>query len=159
MFEEGDEDGVGFGVWGVVWAVGHEDAVWVAEKIINGDGVLEGAPAGGWVFAAARDEEGAGGHEGVEFVEVEALGAEFWIEAAGGIVGGDEAALAPGAWVGAEVPGFPVVDAGASVVEDDASVGPGCAGEFVVEAGSEHGPFATVGVAGDADAGGVDFGA
>ena len=101
MFEEGDEDGVGFGVWGVVWAVGHEDAVGLAEELIDGDGVLKGVPAGGWVFAAARDEEGSGGHEGVEFVEVAALGAELGVEAVGGIVGCDEAAFAPGAWVGA----------------------------------------------------------
>lgn len=57
-----------------------------------------------------------------------------------------------------EVPRFPVVDTSSMIVESDAGIAPSSAGELFVEACGEHGPFSTVGVADDADAGWINFG-
>ena len=76
----------------------------------------------------------------------------------GGGGGSDEAAFASERGVEAEIPRLLIVDTGAGLVEDDAGVGPDGAGEFIGEARGEERPFAAVGVADDADAGGIDGG-
>lgn len=154
-------------------AVGHGDAAIVAEDFVEGDGVVECGPAFGEVGGSAGDEEGAWGHEGVEFDEVVVVFDKFFVGAGAGFAFcGEFAEAGVGVGVGghagggAEVPEVPVVDGAAGVlfaavafVEDDAGIRPDGAGEFVVEGGGEDGPLAAEGVADDANAVGENFGA
>ena len=122
MLKESDEHGVGLGIGGVVGAVGHEDSVLESEQLVHGDAVLQWSPTVWRVFCPATDEEGARGHEGVEFMEIAAFGAELRVETVDGIAWRFEAALAPGLGMVAKIPGLPVVDTGSSIIENDSGV-------------------------------------
>src|SRR5687768_353183 len=94
-------------------AVGHADAIWRAEKVVDFADAVEGLPAFGRVFAAGGDEEWARGHESHDFVEIVAGGEEVAIWAGAGILCGGDAGFAIELRIFAEIPGLPVVDVGA----------------------------------------------
>ena len=56
---------------------------------------------------------------------------EFRVETARRVVLCDNSALAPGLGVIAEVPWLPVIDAGTTLVENDAGIRPGATGELI----------------------------
>src|SRR5437762_1397558 len=68
-----------FGIQAVFFAIGHGDAIVVAEDFVDGDGVIEGAPGGGSVFGASGDQERPRGHEDVELDEVMAVLDELFV--------------------------------------------------------------------------------
>lgn len=99
MLKKGDKDGVGVGVGGMIGSVGHEDTVFLAEEAIDASGVLKDVPAFRWVLTPSGDEKRTRSHERMEFMKVASFGAEFWVESSSGILGRDEAPLAPGSWM------------------------------------------------------------
>ena len=79
MFEETIDDGVRLRGGVVGGAVGHRDAIIVAEHSVDGERMGNGWPAGGCVLGAAGDEEWSRSHQGVQLVQVVMLGDEFGI--------------------------------------------------------------------------------
>ena len=74
-----------FGGEGVIFAIDHGDAIFEAEEFVDGDGVIEGDPSRRRIFGAAGNQEGAGGHEGVDLVQVAAGFDEFFVGAGAGV--------------------------------------------------------------------------
>ena len=64
-----------------------------------------------------------------------------------GFILGYEARLALQRLVSSEIPLLPVIYVGPLLVEDDPPIGPGGAGELLIQAGGEHRPLPAVGVA------------
>src|SRR5262249_48550276 len=149
---------VGFLCGGVAFAVGHGDAVVLAGELGYSNGVIEGLPSLRLVFGTAGNEKWAGRHQGMELVQVAAgfdhllVGAGAWI-----IVIGNAGLVTTLCGIVANIPSLPVVDVAALLVKNDAAVAPNSTSELVEQARSEHGPFAAVRMADDADAIGVDL--
>src|SRR5829696_1546650 len=96
----------------------------------------------------------------MEFVEIVAGFDETLVRAGARVVGFDNARFSLRFSEGAiptDVPRFPIVYVRPGLIEDDAAVAPDCAGKFLVEARSEHRPFADVGMTDNSDAFRVDL--
>ena len=122
MFEERVDDSVGFSIRRVVRSIGHADPILVTEDTVDGNRVVQGFPTLGRIFRAAGDQQRARGHQGMQLMQVEVDRSQFRIESMGRVVRGDQASIAPGPGMVTEVPGFPVIDTGTGVIENDSRI-------------------------------------
>lgn len=74
MFEKRVDLSIGLLVGGVLRPVGHGNAMGKTEQSIDGDRVIQRNPPLGRIFRATGNEEGARGHQGVQFMQVMAVG-------------------------------------------------------------------------------------
>src|SRR5690606_12077887 len=102
--------------------VAHAHPVFITQKLVHRDGMVEGNPAFYRILRASGDQKGSWGHKGVEFVQVVPILQKFWVQACSGIILVRHASFSPGWGMIAEIPRLPIVDTGAGLFKHYARI-------------------------------------